>query len=122
MRYAELQVTSHFSFLRGASSAEELFAAIRTAAAGKVYMSPRLQQRVQTGLDDPERPAHESLTAREHQVFHLLYLGRSVTEIAAELNLSKSTISTYVQHLKEKLNARTLGELIRYAHDTGLFR
>ncbi|MFD2440974.1 PHP domain-containing protein [Paracoccus kondratievae] len=25
--YAELQVTSHFSFLRGASSAEELFAA-----------------------------------------------------------------------------------------------
>ena len=29
-RYAELQVTSHFSFLRGASSCEELFA---TAAA-----------------------------------------------------------------------------------------
>ena len=26
MRYAELQVTTHFSFLRGASSAEELFA------------------------------------------------------------------------------------------------
>ena len=26
-RYAELQVTSHFSFLRGASSAEELFTA-----------------------------------------------------------------------------------------------
>src|SRR5690554_3729299 len=25
-RYAELQVTSHFSFLRGASSAQELFA------------------------------------------------------------------------------------------------
>jgi len=30
MRYAELQVTTHFSFLRGASSAEEIFA---TAAA-----------------------------------------------------------------------------------------
>ncbi|AJC79795.1 error-prone DNA polymerase 1 [Rhizobium etli bv. phaseoli str. IE4803] len=30
MRYAELQVTSHFSFLRGASSAEELFAAAAT--------------------------------------------------------------------------------------------
>ena len=26
MTYAELQVTTHFSFLRGASSAEELFA------------------------------------------------------------------------------------------------
>ncbi len=30
MRYAELQAATHFSFLRGASSAEELFA---TAAA-----------------------------------------------------------------------------------------
>ena len=29
-RYAELQVTSHFSFLRGASSCEELFAAAAT--------------------------------------------------------------------------------------------
>ncbi|ARQ13787.1 error-prone DNA polymerase 2 (plasmid) [Rhizobium etli] len=29
MRYAELQVTTHFSFLRGASSAEELFAAAK---------------------------------------------------------------------------------------------
>src|SRR5690606_35341792 len=28
-RYAELQVTSHFSFLRGASSCEELFATAR---------------------------------------------------------------------------------------------
>ena len=31
-RYAELQVTSHFSFLRGASSADELFE--RAAALG----------------------------------------------------------------------------------------
>jgi hypothetical protein len=30
MRYAELQVTSHFSFLRGASSAQELFETART--------------------------------------------------------------------------------------------
>lgn len=39
MRYAELQVTTHFSFLRGASSAEELFAtaeALRIDALGVV--------------------------------------------------------------------------------------
>lgn len=38
-RYAELQVTSHFSFLRGASSCEELFAqaaAMGIAALGAV--------------------------------------------------------------------------------------
>jgi DNA-binding NarL/FixJ family response regulator len=102
--------------------ADELLAAIRKAAAGGTYISPRLAGRVQTGEDDPQRPAHESLSAREHQVFDLLAQGRAVTDIAAELNLSKSTISTYVQHIKEKLNVRTVGEIIRYAHQAGIIR
>jgi DNA-binding NarL/FixJ family response regulator len=99
----------------------ELLQAIRLAAAGRTYVSPRVAERVETGLDDPKRPGHERFTAREHQVFELLYQGRGVTEIAAELNLGKSTVSTYVQHLKEKLNVRTVGEIIRYAHERGLF-
>jgi error-prone DNA polymerase len=35
-RYAELQVTSHFSFLRGASSCEELFAAAAILGIGAI--------------------------------------------------------------------------------------
>ena len=38
-RYAELQVTSHFSFLRGASSCEELFAAAAAAWASRRWPS-----------------------------------------------------------------------------------
>lgn len=100
--------------------AAELFAAIRAAAAGQVYLSPRMTERVEGGADNPARPVHEALTAREHQVFHLLCQGRAVMDIAAELNLTKSTVSTYVQHLKEKLQVRTIGEIIRYAHEAGL--
>ena len=102
--------------------AEELLTAIRQAAAGRTYLSPKMGARVKAGEDDPQRPAHESLSAREHQVFDLLAQGRAVTDIAAELNLTKSTISTYVQHIKEKLNVRTIGEIIRYAHQAGIIR
>lgn len=100
--------------------ADDLIAAIRQVAANRTYVSPELSARVRSGAEDPQRPAHESLSAREYQVFHLLVQGRGVTDIAAELNLSKSTISTYVQHIKEKLNVRTVGEIIRYAHQSGI--
>lgn len=102
--------------------AEDLLQAIRAAAAGKVYLSPRIAASVQAGQEDEQRPGHESLSSREYQVFELLAQGRAVTEIAAELNLTKSTISTYVLHIKEKLHVRTLGEIIRYAHQAGLVR
>ena len=41
MSYAELQVTSHFSFLRGASSAEELFAAAALLGIDAVAVTDR---------------------------------------------------------------------------------
>jgi error-prone DNA polymerase len=40
-RYAELQVTSHFSFLRGASSCEELFATAATMGIGALAIVDR---------------------------------------------------------------------------------
>jgi error-prone DNA polymerase len=41
LRYAELQVTSHFSFLRGASSCEELFAAAAVLGVGALAVVDR---------------------------------------------------------------------------------
>jgi DNA polymerase III alpha subunit (gram-positive type) len=40
-RYAELQVTSHFSFLRGASSCDELFAAAAVLGIGALAVVDR---------------------------------------------------------------------------------
>ena len=40
-RYAELQVTSHFSFLRGASSCEELFATAAILGVGALAVVDR---------------------------------------------------------------------------------
>ncbi len=101
---------------------DELMHAIRQIAAGHTYRSPELSARLRSGEANPERPVHESLSAREYQVFDLLAQGRGVSDIAAELNLSKSTVSTYVQHIKGKLNVSTVGEIIRYAHQAGIVR
>lgn len=63
---------------------------------------------------------HETLSAREYQVFTLILQNRRVTEIAAELNLSVSTVSNHLTHVKEKLGVRSVGEIVSYGHRAGL--
>ena len=65
-------------------------------------------------------PPHEKLSQRGHQVFMRLTEGRSPSEIAVELSLSPSTVSTYIARIKKQLGAQTIGEIVRYASRTGL--
>lgn len=73
--------------------------------------------------DEPPRaPAggHHDLTARELQVFMMLAAGTSVSEVSHTLGLSMSTVSTHVGHIRAKLGAQTVGEVVAYAHRHGL--
>ncbi len=63
---------------------------------------------------------HESLSAREYQVFMLLIEGRSNVEMAAELDLVASTVSNHLAKVKQKLGAKTVAEIVAYAHRIGL--
>ena len=97
----------------------ELIAAVRQVAQGKTYLTPTVaEQAVQE--TDSDAPLHTKLSAREYQVFILLSHGQTVSDIAAELNLSASTVSNYVFHIKEKLHLKSSGEIIAYAHRAGL--
>ena len=64
--------------------------------------------------------AGSALTAREYQVFTLLFQGAPVSDIAAELDISASTVSNHVHRIKEKLRVRSIGEIVAYAHRAGL--
>lgn len=66
-------------------------------------------------MPEAEGPPHTTLSDREYQVFQLLVAGKSVTEIADELNLSAKTVSTHKARLMEKMGIRNQAELIRYA-------
>lgn len=98
---------------------EELLPALRAAACGATLLSRNVTEQLQKGRERGG-PPHAALSAREHQVFTLLFQGRLVSEIAAELDISGSTVSNHVAHIKEKLGARSIGEIVGYAHRAGL--
>lgn len=98
----------------------QLVDAVRTAAAGRRFISPPLAELLAAGLTrDLDLPAHADLSEREFQVFSKLAAGGSVSEIADELCLSAKTISTYRARLLQKLRVSSNAELALYAakHD-----
>lgn len=108
------------AYLSKDRAADELVQALHEVARGGRYISRGLSARTPTEERDGGKPAHASLSAREYQVFTLLFQGRTVSEIAAELNLSVSTVSNHVGRVKEKLGARSVGDIVSYAHRAGL--
>jgi DNA-binding NarL/FixJ family response regulator len=95
---------------------EELIAAVRKVLAGRLYVSPALAEKLALELSEGrERPLHETLSNREFEVLRMIAMGKTVTEIAAELHLSVSTVSTYRARILQKMNMKTTSELIRYA-------
>jgi DNA-binding NarL/FixJ family response regulator len=109
------------AFLSKQLGPETLLAALRAVAAGERYVGPGgADFDPDAAAREPPRMPHDSLSAREHQVFTLLLEGRTVTEVAAELDILVSTVSNHVSKVKEKLGARTIGEVVAYAHRAGL--
>jgi two-component system, NarL family, invasion response regulator UvrY len=95
---------------------EQLVTAIRTVMNGRRYVSAALAEVLARDLSDPEQqPSHSSLSEREFQIFCKLAAGMSVSQIAASLNLSVKTISTYRARILEKMAMRNNADLISYA-------
>lgn len=103
-------------FLSKELAPDQLVAAVRSVAAGRRFISPRLAEMLAAGLThDIEQPAHLKLSEREFQIFSKLAVGKSVTEIANDLCLSAKTVSTYRARLLEKMNFKTNADLTQYA-------
>ncbi|MEJ2656182.1 MAG: response regulator transcription factor [Desulfobacterales bacterium] len=103
-------------YLTKESASTELIAAIRKVHHGGKYISTHLAEKIAFALNaDSEKMLHETLSDREYQVLYMIASGKTVTEIAEELNLSVKTISTYRARVLEKMNMKTNAELTRYA-------
>jgi two-component system, NarL family, response regulator NreC len=91
--------------------------AVRAAARGEEYISPRMAAR----LDALHRSLTEDkLTPREVEVLRLVALGYTSVEIARKLHLSPRTVETHRAHIFTKLGLPTRAELVRYALRRGL--
>ena len=95
----------------------ELPQAVRAAALGEEWVSPRIAAR----LDALHRALTDNkLSQREVEVLRLIAFGHTSVEIARMLHLSPRTIETHRAHIHKKLGLRSRAELVRYALRRGL--
>ncbi len=98
--------------------ADELCRAIKAAAAGQVQLSPQAAARLLNEIRSPENP--DKLTGRENDVLRLLALGKANKEIAADLDISETTVKTHVSNILMKLRVPSRTQAALYAVRTGL--
>ncbi len=108
-------------YLLKGSSAVDILAAVRTAAAGGSPLSARVARSVVEELRQGKGPAAgPTLTARERDVLRRLATGLPEKELAAELALSPHTVHTHVGKIYRKLQARSRTEAVLKARERGL--
>jgi two-component system response regulator NreC len=95
----------------------ELPQAIRAAARGEEFVSPRSATR----LDALQRSiTDDALSPREVEVLRLIALGHTSVEIARKLHLSPRTVETHRANVHRKLELATRAQLVRYSLRRGL--
>jgi DNA-binding NarL/FixJ family response regulator len=95
--------------------------ALRSVAAGRAFIDPRIAQDIVIELATGRQAARNvRLTARERDVLRCLADGRSNRQIAAQLILTESTVKGYVSNLLEKLGAASRLEAVVRAGEAGL--
>lgn len=66
------------------------------------------------------RAPHERLSAREREVFLAIARGRTPSEIAWDLEMAPSTVSTHLKGVRQKLGVRSTLEIAQYAARQGI--
>ena len=79
----------------------------------------KMADEVQVEMATQKLP-HEMLSNREYKVMIMIASGKSIKDIAEEIFLSASTVSTYRARILKKLKLKTTSELIRYAINNNL--
>ena len=101
------------------SAANELIQAIRSAAAGKIYVDREMTDQITSSYIRKQGATgavgHRQLTDREEQVLRLIAQGYSNKEIAGQLNISVKTVESHKANLMDKLDFKSRTEIVRYA-------
>lgn len=98
-------------YVSKSSGRATLLKAVRTVLEGKQYFSESIRR----GVGNPKSIAlHANLSAQECKVLLAVAAGGRTGAIAAELNLSAKTVSTYKRRALNKLGLTSTSDLVRY--------
>jgi len=95
------------------SAPDELVKAIQKILSGHKYITQTIADKLVGDFGD--KLPHELLSDREYEVFSMIAIGRTMTDIADELSLSVKTVSTYRSRIYDKMNMKSRTELTLYA-------
>lgn len=109
-------------YLTKDTAAQELLNAVRKVAAGGVYVSASLADRLvmQLGAGAAGGQPLDRLSDRELEVLRRLVGGQRPTEIAQAMNLSIKTVSSHKSRIQDKLQLPNLAALVRFGLEQGL--
>lgn len=98
------------------SDPKMLMSAIRKVSEGSQYIDPKMAQQMAFDIAFPQQKLpHTLLSDRESEIFRLLVVGKSVSEISEQLFISNKTVSTHKANLMNKMGLDNLADLVRYA-------
>jgi DNA-binding NarL/FixJ family response regulator len=112
------------AFRRGASgyvlkqsASDELLIAVRRAVQGASYLSTMIAKETVTFLinQGKQQGEEERTTPRQTKILQLLAEGKSMKEVAAELDLKPGTVAFHKYRMMENLGVKTNAELLEYA-------
>jgi len=108
-------------YLSKDTAPDELVNAVHRVLLGKKYITISMAEKIADTLNkDADKKLHETLSAREFNVFKMIASGKAVSEIADSLSLSVTTVSTYRARIMAKMNMKTNANLTLYAIENNL--
>ena len=107
------------------AAGRELLTAIRTVAAGRVYVRPAAAPVLATSwarraTQTDTAAAFRTLSEREQDVFRLFAQGYTSAQIGERLNISPKTVDTYRRRVNEKTGLVDRADYVRVALELGL--
>jgi DNA-binding NarL/FixJ family response regulator len=103
-------------YLLKKSAGSELVKAIREALRGRSYVTPLTERQLQEQfIRDPEFDHAKSLTPRQREVLKLLAEGKTMKEVATELNVTPRTVAFHKYKIMEEFGLRNNSDLVKLA-------
>jgi DNA-binding NarL/FixJ family response regulator len=102
------------------ATGNELLKAIDHVLHGKAYVSPQVRTNDWVATKARARQFTKELSHRQREIIQLYAEGKSIKQIASELNLSEKTVEFHKHHIMEVFHLKSNAGLILYALKHGL--